>query len=63
MKTKLKIAVTIFHEKLMKGDKLNGRFPMLGELYKVFDQEYDIPSFVTNILKLYQTHDLSHGLT
>ena len=54
-----KIAVNVFHEKLMKGDKLNGRFPMLGELYKVFDQEYDIPSFVTNILKLYQTHDFT----
>ncbi|MCK5839984.1 MAG: NAD(P)-binding domain-containing protein [Bacteroidales bacterium] len=58
-----KIAVNVFHEKLMKGNNLNGRFPMLGELYKVFDQEYDIPSFVTNILKLYRTHDFSRGIS
>ncbi len=46
-----KIAVTVIMGELEKAGK-EGNYPILGELYKVFTDHYDLSSFVSNILKL-----------
>ncbi|MCD4746708.1 MAG: hypothetical protein K8R58_10455 [Bacteroidales bacterium] len=46
-----KIAVNVFCEEISKSKALNGEFPLISELYKVFNQNYDVSAFVNNILK------------
>jgi glycerol-3-phosphate dehydrogenase (NAD(P)+) len=45
-----KIALKVIHEKILRRDKTLDDFPMIGELYKVFNEEYNLPDFVNNIL-------------
>jgi len=46
-----KIAVGIFYDQLSRSEKMQGKFPMLEELYKIFNSEYDINNFVNTILE------------
>jgi glycerol-3-phosphate dehydrogenase (NAD(P)+) len=46
-----RIAVNVFHNKLTKIDPELNDFPILEELYKVFNEDYDISGFVGNMLK------------
>jgi glycerol-3-phosphate dehydrogenase (NAD(P)+) len=46
-----KIAVNMIMKKLREDGKISG-YPILAELYKVFNDHYDLSSFVSNILKL-----------
>jgi len=45
-----KIAVNVIMERLAENGK-PGDFPILGELHKVFNDHYDLTTFVTNILQ------------
>ncbi|MFC2101941.1 NAD(P)H-dependent glycerol-3-phosphate dehydrogenase [Bacteroidota bacterium] len=47
-----KTAVTIFHEELSKKLVVSEHFPIVAELYKIFNNHYDISSFVNAILAL-----------
>ncbi|OQX73197.1 MAG: hypothetical protein B6D61_12790 [Bacteroidetes bacterium 4484_249] len=46
-----KIAVSVFCNDISKTNKLNGNYPIIAELYKVFNEDYDISNFVNNVLK------------
>ncbi len=47
-----KTAVTIFYEELSKKLIVQEHFPIVAELYKIFNNSYDISSFVNAILAL-----------
>ncbi|MBN1200112.1 MAG: NAD(P)-binding domain-containing protein [Bacteroidales bacterium] len=47
-----KTAVTIFYEELSKNLSVPERFPIVAELYQIFNTAYDISSFVHAILSL-----------
>ena len=46
-----KIAVNVFCNEISGSNSLNGKFPIISELYKLFNQEYDISKFVSNIIE------------
>jgi glycerol-3-phosphate dehydrogenase (NAD(P)+) len=45
-------AVNIFYEKLSGETDISREFPIIGELWKIFNTRYDIPDFVKNILDI-----------
>ncbi|MEI6456000.1 MAG: NAD(P)H-dependent glycerol-3-phosphate dehydrogenase [bacterium] len=45
-------ALNIFYEEISKKMNVNKQFPIIAELYKIFDQKYDSISFVKNILNI-----------
>ena len=45
-----KIAVNIFYNKLSQSKEIHGQYPMLEELYKIFNEDYDTKNFVNIIL-------------
>ena len=45
-----KIAVNVFCNEISKKKNLNGNFPIISELYKVFNGKYDVSAFVDNVL-------------
>jgi glycerol-3-phosphate dehydrogenase (NAD(P)+) len=45
-------AVNIFHEKLSGITDVSREFPIIGELWKIFNTRYHIPDFVKNILDI-----------
>ena len=46
-----KIAVNVFCEEISQKNNLNGHYPIIAELYKVFNSDYKVSNFVSNILK------------
>ncbi|MCD4734498.1 MAG: hypothetical protein K8R53_00515 [Bacteroidales bacterium] len=46
-----KIAVNIFCEEIAKKNKLDGNFPIISELFKVFSEDYDLSKFEKNLLE------------
>jgi len=46
-----RIAVNIFYEQLAQRQISTNDYPLMTELYKVFNASYDISKFVSNILK------------
>lgn len=46
-----KIAVNVFCNEISESNSLNGRYPIISELYKLFNEEYDISKFVSNIIE------------
>ncbi len=50
-----KIATHVFCEKISQTKSLSN-YHIIGELYKVFTENYDISKFVNNILKLHASH-------
>ncbi|MDY0077350.1 MAG: 2-dehydropantoate 2-reductase N-terminal domain-containing protein [Bacteroidales bacterium] len=51
-----RIAVNIFYERLKTKDISEQEYPLLSELYKVFNTTYDIGKFVSNILKIHKPY-------
>ncbi|MFH1936041.1 MAG: NAD(P)H-dependent glycerol-3-phosphate dehydrogenase, partial [Bacteroidota bacterium] len=47
-----KTAVNIFYEELSQKLPVDQQFPIIAELYKIFNNSYDISSFVNSILSL-----------
>jgi len=47
-----KTAVNIFYDELSKKLAVGNHFPIVAELYKIFNDHYDISSFVNSILSL-----------
>ncbi|MCF8368132.1 MAG: hypothetical protein K9G76_03760 [Bacteroidales bacterium] len=45
-----KIAVSAFCEQISKKKKLNGDYPIISELHKVFNEDYDVSSFVNKVI-------------
>lgn len=45
-----KVAVSVFCEQISKTNSLECNFPIIGELYKLFNQDYKISEFVNNVL-------------
>ena len=45
-----KIAVGVFCEQISGTHKLNGQFPIISALYKVFNENYYIPDFVSDVI-------------
>jgi glycerol-3-phosphate dehydrogenase (NAD(P)+) len=45
-----KIALNVIREKIARREKSPDDFPMISELHKVFNREYNLPDFVNNIL-------------
>jgi glycerol-3-phosphate dehydrogenase (NAD(P)+) len=45
-----KVAVNVFYEEISKILNVQKEFPIIGELYKIFNTEYDASSFVSNLL-------------
>jgi len=45
-----KIAVNVFYEKISMIMNVNKEFPIIGELYKIFNDSYDVSAFVSNLL-------------
>ena len=45
-----KMAVNIFYEEISKFLDVRKEFPIIGELYKIFNTEYDVSAFVSNLL-------------
>jgi len=45
-----KIALNVIREKIVRREKSPDDFPMIGELHKVFNRDYNLPDFVNNIL-------------
>jgi glycerol-3-phosphate dehydrogenase (NAD(P)+) len=45
-----KVAVNVFYEEISKILDVRKEFPIIGELYKIFNAEYDVPAFVSNLL-------------
>jgi glycerol-3-phosphate dehydrogenase (NAD(P)+) len=45
-----RIAVNVFHRELQNSGIDAGRFPIMNELYKVFNSGYDISDFVSKII-------------
>jgi glycerol-3-phosphate dehydrogenase (NAD(P)+) len=47
-----KTAVNIFYEELSKSLSVKDQFPIVAELYKIFNGDYNVPAFVNTILNL-----------
>jgi len=45
-----KIAVSVFCEEISKTKSLSCNFPIMAELYKVFNEDYDISGFVNKVI-------------
>jgi glycerol-3-phosphate dehydrogenase (NAD(P)+) len=45
-----KMAVNIFYEEISRFLDVGKEFPIIGELYKIFNAEYDVSAFVSNLL-------------
>ncbi|MCD4698003.1 MAG: hypothetical protein K8S16_17400 [Bacteroidales bacterium] len=45
-----KIAVSVFCEQISKKKKINGYYPIISELHKVFNEDYDVSNFVNKVL-------------
>jgi glycerol-3-phosphate dehydrogenase (NAD(P)+) len=45
-----KVAVNVFYEEISKILDVKKEFPIIGELYKIFNSEYDVSAFVSNLL-------------
>ena len=45
-----KMAVNVFYEEISKILDVRKEFPIIGELYKIFNTEYDVSAFVSNLL-------------
>jgi glycerol-3-phosphate dehydrogenase (NAD(P)+) len=45
-----KIAVSVFCEEISKNKSMSCNFPIIAELYKVFNEEYDISNFVNSAI-------------
>jgi glycerol-3-phosphate dehydrogenase (NAD(P)+) len=46
-----RIAVNVFHQEIENRGHNHDAYPIIHELYKVFNQDYDVSSFVINLLK------------
>ena len=46
-----KNAINVFHTEILKNNSFEGCFPIISELYKVFNRDYDISNFVNKVLK------------
>jgi glycerol-3-phosphate dehydrogenase (NAD(P)+) len=46
-----KIAVSVFCEEISKNHSLTCTFPIIAELYKVFNEDYDISGFVNKVIQ------------
>ncbi len=46
-----KTATSIFYEKILRETGETKRYPIIGELYKIFTEKYDISKFVSTILE------------
>ena len=44
--------MNIFYEKLSGETDISREFPIIGELWKIFNTRYNIPEFVKNILDI-----------
>jgi glycerol-3-phosphate dehydrogenase (NAD(P)+) len=49
-----KIAVSVFCEEISKTKSLSCNFPIMAELYKVFNEDYDISGFVNKVINTEQ---------
>jgi glycerol-3-phosphate dehydrogenase (NAD(P)+) len=47
-----KVAVNVFYEEISKILDVQKEFPIIGELYKIFNDDYDVSGFVNNLLVL-----------
>lgn len=45
-----KVAVNVFYEEISKIMDVRKEFPIIGELYKIFNDDYDVSAFVNNLL-------------
>ena len=45
-----KVAVNVFYEEISRILDVKKEFPIIGELYKIFNSEYDVSAFVSNLL-------------
>jgi glycerol-3-phosphate dehydrogenase (NAD(P)+) len=45
-----KVAVNVFYEEISKFMDVKKEFPIIAELYKIFNTEYDVSAFVSNLL-------------
>ena len=45
-----KVAVNVFYEEISKILDVKKEFPIIGEMYKIFNEEYDVSAFVSNLL-------------
>jgi len=45
-----KIAVNVFCNEISKGKKISCDFPIISELYKLFNEEYDVSKFVNRVI-------------
>jgi glycerol-3-phosphate dehydrogenase (NAD(P)+) len=45
-----KVAVNVFYEEISKILDVKKEFPIIAELYKIFNTEYDVSAFVSNLL-------------
>ncbi len=45
-----KVAVNVFYEEISKFMDVKKEFPIITELYKIFNTEYDVSAFVSNLL-------------
>jgi glycerol-3-phosphate dehydrogenase (NAD(P)+) len=46
------VAVNVFYEEISKGMDVNKEFPIIAELYKIFNSEYNLSVFVNTMLNL-----------
>lgn len=46
-----KIAVNVFCNEISSRKKTNGNYPIIGELFKVFNEQYDLSKFVSSLLR------------
>ena len=46
-----KIAVNVFCNEISSRNKINGHYPIIGELFKVFNEPYDLSKFVNSVLR------------
>jgi glycerol-3-phosphate dehydrogenase (NAD(P)+) len=45
-----KIAVGVFCEEISKSKSISGKYPIIAELYRVFNEDYDISKFVNRVI-------------
>lgn len=45
-----KVAVNVFYEEISKMLDVRKEFPIIAELYKIFNTNYDVPAFVSHLL-------------
>ncbi len=46
-----KIAISVFCNEISEKKKMNGAYPIISELYKVFNENYDVSGFVNKVLQ------------